>query len=183
MKIDFPKDFQQELEGKINVRAEDVFDTLQSPDKTDRVSMRDLELHFALKRFPQLPEPYFLLAYGKKEEDQLQVNMAWKLRPDLHPEIERISPLNLLETFARKYGLALTIGSKTSPFFSEESVYLSQEEWERGVRVQSPKEHQYVQQTYLRTEIDDRGRRLDCALAYCIDIDRYREWGSGRLKD
>lgn len=174
MEINFPEDFRQELSGKLEINPDDVTDTLTSPDKTDQITMGDLSIHIASRRIPQIPSPYYLLTYGQVNDDRLQVNMAWKLSPDLHPDIERVSPLNLLEVFAREYGLKLRIGSKTSPFFLEETLYLTPEEWERGVEVQAPGEHQYVQQTFLKTERDEQGRRVDCALAYCIDIDRYR---------
>ncbi len=176
MDIDFPENFQQELSGKLNVAPADVFDTFVSPEKTDEITMGDLTLHFALRQIPQVPTPYYLLTYGRLEGERLQVKMAWKLAPDLHPDMDRVSPLNLLETFAREYGLAMTLGDHTSPFWAEESFSLSRDDWERGVQIATPLEHQYVQQTFLKVHADEHGLRVDCALAYCIDIDRYREW-------
>ncbi|MCF7804451.1 MAG: hypothetical protein K9N46_09435 [Candidatus Marinimicrobia bacterium] len=176
MEINFPKAFQDELSEKLGILPEDVTDTLHQPDQSETLKVDTLQLTFATKFIPQTPAPYFILAYGQQLHDQLQVRMAWKLSPSLGKNLITVSPIELLRQFALEYGLRVIIGQETRRFYLDETIRIDTEATQETIAIQNPENHEYVEQIIAKTERSDKGYQVKCALALCIDIDRYRTW-------
>jgi len=176
MRIHFPERFQNELRDKLGIESEDVFDAILHHDAEETHEIDGLILGFHQKYFPQIPNPYYLLVNGQIADDELKVQMAWKIFPSLSESIEEYSPLELLEMFAMEFGLPIAIGDVKRRFFFDESVNIRREDWRDSIVIENPLGHEYVQQIFTKTEEYEGEIRLTCALGVCIDIDRYRTW-------
>jgi len=174
LKADLPEAFQQELREKFDLRTEDILDTVRDPEMEDRLVLNGLELGFFQKYIPQSPAPYYMLVYGRRLGSKLQVNMAWKIRPNFHQDIHSPSPLDTLEEFARQYGLEISLAETRDRFFLNRTFVLENGSEGEGLRIHNPEGHEYVQQIFTRTSELEGKTVIECALAMCIDIDLYR---------
>ena len=176
MDIHFPEEYQQELNDKLGVAPEEILDVIHKPDKIDLPTIDGLSLMFFLKRVPQMPQPYYLLVYGQFVDDQFRVHMAWKIYPSLDDRMADLQPVELLEVFAQKFGMPVSLGPVQRRFFFDETVQMPQENWRESIVVENPDGHEYVQQIFTRADEVNGEIHLRCALGLCIDVDRYRTW-------
>lgn len=172
--VELPEAFARELRDKFNLQSEDILDTIRKPETEDHLVMDDLELDLFLRYIPQSPRPYYVLAYGRRVDDILQLNMAWKLRPDFFRTIRSASLLDTLREFALQYGLEISISGEKRRFFSNRKFIISDESTTQDLRIHNPDSHEYVQQIFTRTSQQQGKTVVECALAMCIDMDLYR---------
>jgi len=174
MDIQFPEQFQQELSDKFLISPMDVLDTIQSPDSFQKVQLDDLTLHFYLKEIPQTDEPFYLLAYGRQEDDTFMLDMSWKLQRDWYPDLNDLTLVELLGEFAGTFGLPVSINGETQQFYFDREFRVPVNNWQNTIHISNPENHDYVQQIFTKQYLTDETVVIRCALGLCIDIDRYR---------
>lgn len=172
--VELPEAFEKELRDKFNLHPEDILDTIREPEAEERLVMDDLELDFFQRYIPQSPAPYHVLAYGRRIDNILQVNMAWKLQPDFSRTIRSGSPLDIIRKFAMHYGLEISFFGNKSRFFLNRKFIMPNDNKDQDLRIHNPEGHEYVQQIFTRTLQQQQKTVVECALAMCIDMDLYR---------
>ena len=177
MKIKFGKSFRHEVSAKYGIRPRHVEEAISKPDQHLPVSLGgDIEIHFFTKFVETSRNPYYLLIHGLMTNQALAVDMAWKIFPDLHPDIKSLNPLQLFHEFTRIYGLRITIGNMTDHIIYNESIPIPSGGSANIVGIENPNRHSFQQSFMIR--LTDAGQQniVECALAYCIDTDKYSRW-------
>jgi len=175
MGILFTDLFKKECQNKFQVTEAQVQQTITNPDRRQVVEFNGLKLGFFLKK--QTEGKYYLLVCAHWEKGNLLVDLAFKILPSLVEEVKTLEPLVLLQQLALKFGLTIRIGKQLNKFIFRESIPLKpNDKPAKIVKILNPENHPFLQSIFIKIRQKGNTKVADCALAYCIDLERYSKW-------
>lgn len=180
-RIIFSELFKNECECKLQIIEDQVRQVIANPDETETVKFDDLELIFFIKKLPHLESENFILVCSHLKDENLLVDLAFRILPELVDEIKTIQPIILLQELALKFGLTIRIGQQHNKFIFRESISLkSSQDLKKLIEIMNPYNHSFMQSIFIKINQKGNIKIANCALAYCIDSDKYMAWLMGK---
>ena len=177
MQLKFTDLFKNEISTNFGIRPSHIESLVQKPDKSQNVILEDKkELKFYTKEISSVRIPYTLLTYGRLQNAELFIDVAFKIYPDLHPDVIAMTPVQILHTFANRFGLELRVGNLVDKFIFNQTLLTGQNDNVNLISIQNPENHKFMQQAFIRKSIENNKIKIDCALVFCIDIDEYLKY-------
>ena len=177
MRIIFTDLFKKECRDKFRITEDQVQQAITNPDEQQFANFDDLSLRFFVKKMLEAEGEHYLLVCTRLEGSNLLVDLAFKILPELVEEVKTLDPLILLQMLALKFGLTIRIGQQFNKFIFRESISLkSSVEPAKLVEVLNPENHSFIQSMFIKIEQQGDMKIANCALAFCIDLDRYLSW-------
>lgn len=99
-----------------------IAQAIDKPDTTQVLEYKGMEVYFYLKRINIATPPYILMIVATPKKGQLVVENALKIYHSLGLDLEGKAPIEILEMLAERFGYKVTVGSKTTKFFLQESI-------------------------------------------------------------
>lgn len=119
MKLKFTDLFKNECSNKFGIRPSHIENLIAQPDKSQNVILEGgQELKFYVKNISSVQLPYLLLAYGRMLNTELNIDMAFKIYPDFHSDLDSMMPVQILYELANRFGLDIQVGNLRSKFTS-----------------------------------------------------------------
>jgi hypothetical protein len=116
------------------------------------------------------------LVSGQLRNHWFEALEAYPLRMDLAVSLESKSPLEVLRTFANRFGIDIEFGSKKQKFLMLEKVKVQKSDGPQQIIRWTTRPKELIGSTYLRLLETKSGRFAEVALAYGIDLAKYKEW-------
>jgi len=181
MRIIFTDLFKKECRDKFQITEDQVQQAITNPDKRQVANFDDLSLRFFIKRMPEPQGEHYLLVCTRLEGSNLLVDLAFRILPELVEEVKTLNPIILLQQLALKFGLTIRVGQQLNKFIFRESIPIkSSIEPAKLVEVLNPKNHSFIQSMFIKIERQGDMKIANCALAFCIDEDKYLSWLIGK---
>ncbi|MGB9372233.1 MAG: hypothetical protein WCB79_09940, partial [Halobacteriota archaeon] len=137
------------------------------------ISLFGEQLNLYLKE--EIGNGYCLLLSALAEEPYLLVDLGFKIPPAVIDDISSAVPLDVLRDLALTFGLTIRIGPEANKFIIQRTIPLPETlEPTEIVEIINPKSHSFAQSVIVRPNYDLK--TVDCALAFCIDLDSYCDW-------
>lgn len=95
MNIKFTDYFNSGCKDKFHIAPSSIREAVSNPNDSQEFTFKGLNLLFVTKQL----DKYTLLTYGRKNGDQLIVDFAFKIMPDLIKGVEIRRPVDLLQKF------------------------------------------------------------------------------------
>ena len=174
MNVIFTQLFDEEISGKLGITRKYVSQVLENPDTQTNFTFDNLELNFYLKYINLTKQEHYLLVCTRKEGGNSIIDLAFKILPSLVNDLRTLDPIMVLQEFVQRFGLVIRIGHQLNKFIIEETVLADViPEPVKIVEIINPLNHSFLQSVYLRVE---NKNVIKCAIAYCIDTEKYKEW-------
>ena len=181
MEIIFTELFKKECQNKFQITGGQAKQVITSPDKQEVAKFDDLDLRFFVKKMPEPEGEYYLLVCTCLEGGNLVVGLAFRILPELVEEVKTLEPIILLQQLALKFGLTIRVGQQLSKFIFRESISVKPSDKPvRLIEVLNPENHPFMQSMFIKIEQQGDVKIANCALAFCIDSDRYLSWLMGK---
>jgi|Deesub1362B_J571_1020462.scaffolds.fasta_scaffold02209_11 hypothetical protein len=178
MKIIFTDLFKNECKIKFKIEENIIQQAITDPNAKNIVKLDDKEFIFLIKKLPELNNEY-LLVCTRKEANKLMVDLAFRILPELVEEARTLEPIIILQQLAMKFGLTIRIGPQLNKFIFKESIPIeSSIKTQSLVEIHNPEKHKFIQNILLK--VDKKNKLAICALAFCIDVDKYMSWLIGK---
>jgi hypothetical protein len=171
MAVVFSDQFQDICEGRLGITKESVTEAILQPDKEQRVQSQGLTITMYSKKAAGL------LVITHLAGDQQVVDLAFRIRENL-PEKTAV-PLQIVKALAQKTGLEIRIGERQARFIYNEIVPSSDADLKKAIRVDNPENHATASLIWARSRQNNMGPMVQCAMAFCIDLDAYEKWLAG----
>lgn len=174
MNIYFSDKFNEEAEN-FEIRRSHVEQVIENPAKTEDLEFDGLSLEFYTRRVSEAKVPHYLWVEGKREEDGgLTVFAAYKIPTDLHPDMESLTPLEMLRLFLERFGLKVRIGDLEDTLIMKKIVPIEPEK---------PDQIQFKDSgtlgsgsAWVKLEENDGQWVAKSALAYTVNYEDYMDW-------
>jgi len=184
MNVTFSDIFNHEVAENFGIKKELVQQVLDNPESESRVVLDELILGFYIKRVVIDKKDYCLLVCTRIQDNSIFVDLAFKILPELVITIKTVEPIIVLQELAQKFGLSIRIGSQLNKFIVRETIPIEKGvETTNIVNIINPKNHSFLQSIYLKIQQQNDTQLINCAIAYCIDTDKYRAWLQGNSVD
>lgn len=173
LKIEFSEKFDEEAEI-FQIRRSHVEQAINDPDKTEDLDYEGLCLRFFIRRVDEARPPYYLLVETKVDDDTLVVYAAYKIAFDLHPALDRLTPLQVLAEFLDRFGLNVRIGTYESNLIMKTAIPIEPEK-----KDQFEFAHSGIMgsgSAWVKVEQEDGQWLAKSALAYTVNYGDYLEW-------
>lgn len=181
MSIIFTELFKKECRDKFQITETQVQEAIISPNEQQVTKFDELELRFFVRRIPQAGGEYYLLVCTRWENGNLLVDLAFRIPTELADGAKTLKPIILLQQLALKFGLTIRVGQQLNRFIFRELIPIElSNESTKLVEVINPDNHSFMQSMLIRIEQKGDAKIANCALAYCIDSDRYLSWLTGK---
>ena len=181
MRIIFSELFKNECQNKFQITEDQVKQVITSPDKQQATKFDNLDLKFFVKEKLEPGGKYYLLVCTHLKDSNFLVDLAFRILSELVEEVKTLEPIILLQQLALKFGLTIRIGQKLNKFIFSESIPIKpSHEQTKLVEVLNPENHSFLQSMFVKIEQQGDMKVANCALAFCIDSDRYLSWLVGR---
>ena len=158
--------------------ATQIRNACESPTDTQLVRWDDLQVLIFARAFASHTD----LVGIATSTDPWTTVFGFRVFPDLcETPLDELTPLQIVNLMADRFGLMMTIGDKSGRFFSEQEVDISTiarsgHASGKLVDVENPNER-----FYAATEaVEYRGNSVRIALAFTIDTMQYWQWASNR---
>jgi|GEM_PF-1506014 len=178
----FTEMFKRECRDKFNISEERVQQAIKAPNAQQILELDDLELGFFVKQEYIVPNnKTYLLVCSRKEKENWLIDAAFIVPHDLVDEVNPLEPIIILQKFVQKFGLMIRIGDQYNKFIFRESIYPNENiNLAKLTEIINPANHSFMQRVFIKLEQKNDRKIINCALAYCIDIDEYSAYLSGR---
>ena len=181
MNIVFTELFNKECRDKFQISETQVQQAITSPDEEEAAKFDELEVRFFVRQMPQAGGKYYLLVCTRWEGSNLFVDLAFRILTELVDEVKTLKPIILLQQLALKFGLTIRVGQQLNKFIFRELIPIElSNEPTKLVEVVNPGNHSFMQSMFIKIEQQGEEKVANCALAYCIDSDRYLSWLTGK---
>jgi len=135
---------------------------------------------FFVKKMHEPEGEYCLLICTHLKNGNLLVNLAFRILPELVEEVKTLDPIILLQQLALKFGMPIQIGDQIKKFIFRESIPIKasheQTKLEKLAKVFNPANHSFIQSMFIKIEQKGEIEVANCAIAFCIDLNRYLSW-------
>jgi len=180
MRIIFTESFKNECQNKFQITENQAKQAIANPDKQIVAKIDDLDIRFFVKRMLEPKDDYCLLICTRSESNDLLVNLAFRILPELVKEVKTLDPIILLQWLALKFGLPIQIGQQIKKFIFRESIPIKasheQTKLEKLAKVFNPANHSFIQSMFIKIKQKGDIEVANCAIAFCIDLNRYLSW-------
>ena len=177
----FTEMFKKECRDKFQITETMVQQALTSPNEQETAKFDELELRFFVKQMLHAGGKYYLLVCTRWDGSNLLVDLAFRIPIELVDEAKTLKPIILLQQLALKFGLTIRVGQQLNKFIFRELIPIKLSgEPTKLVEVINPDNHSFTQTMFLKLERQGDVKIANCALAYCIDSDRYLSWLLGQ---
>lgn len=175
LQIEFSEKFDEEAEI-FQIRRSHVEQAINDPDKTEELNYEGLQLRFFLRRVDEATPSYYLLVETKEDEDgdKLVVYAAYKIAFDLHPALDRLSPLQVLGEFLERFGLKVRIGTYEGNMIMKMAIPIEPEKKDQFEFAHSG--FMGSGSAWVKVEQEDGQWVAKSALAYTVNYGDYLEW-------
>lgn len=181
MNIVFTELFSKECRDKFQITEAQVQQAITSPNEQEAVKFDELELRFFIKQMPQDGEKYYLLVCTRLDGSNLLVDLAFRIPTEFVDEAKTLKPFILLQQLALKFGLTIRVGQQLNKFIFGETIPIKPfDKPTELVEVINPENHSFMQSMFIKIEQQGDEKIANCALAYCIDSDRYLSLLTGK---
>ncbi|MCK4339465.1 MAG: hypothetical protein KAW87_05715, partial [Candidatus Cloacimonetes bacterium] len=181
MRIIFSELFKNECQNKFQITEDQAKQVITSPDKQQATKFDNLDLKFFVKEKFEPGGKYYLLVCTHLKDGNFLVDLAFRILSELVEEVKTLEPIVLLQQLALKFGLTIRIGQKLNKFIFSESIPIKpSHDQTKLVEVLNPENHSFLQSMFVKIEQRGDIKIANCALAFCIDSDRYLSWLLGR---
>ena len=175
MQTEYTEHFYKETSKKYGIKASQVDRLVGNPEKKQDVELEgDLQLQFFVGPIPMSRPKQYLLTYGHVNGYTLRISRAYRLYFDYKEKVAELTPVQLLNEFANRFGLEVTVGRLKGKFLFDQKIPI-----DHGVSptqlvsVHNPNNHAFTQEMWMRINEKEEERVVDCALVFCIDNTRY----------
>jgi len=174
--------FKEMASERYGVRSALVDRLIRHPDREQAVNFESgLILKFFAGRVPFTRPKQYLLTYGRVNGNELEITRAFKVYSDFHPDVESLTPIQLLIEIAERFGLEVTVGRLKGKLLFNQKVPISEAvSGTQLVSIQNPKDHSFLQEMAVMITQEGDQRIANCSLVYCIDTDTYTRYLKGR---
>lgn len=177
--IDFVDTFDQVSQDTHVTRAQ-AQEVLRSPDKTQILTLPNHWLRLSLKRV-RVSREFFLMVGSSEVKGKPVIAWALRILPDLAPNMEALSPLEMLKKLTERFGVNVTVGTTTAKFIEHATA----ESFGPPVKILSfanPFDHAIVHVpttkcfvvTYTTRRLPPE--RHEACWVFAIDTVSYRKW-------
>ncbi len=181
MNIVFTELFNKECRDKFQIAETHVEEAITSPNEKEAAKFDELEVRFFVKQMLQAGDKYYLLVCTRWDGNSLLVDLAFRIPTELVDEAKTLKPIIILQQLALKFGLTIRVGQQLNKFIFRELIPITRaEEPAKIIEVINPEKHSFLQLMFIKIEQQGDARIANCALAYCIDSDRYLSWLMGK---
>jgi hypothetical protein len=164
--------------GGCNFPRTRILAACETPDRTQRISWNGLIVDIHAKACGGRLDVVGVAV----TKEPWRVMFALEAYPDLCDRpLGELTPVQIVERLADRFGLMVTIGNRSGRFFLEEEIPLpgdSRKQWYRPqlFELENVENHPFVLPAAATRE--DLVARV--ALGFCIDLARYGDWINGR---
>lgn len=137
---------------------------------------KEREVLLFTKVFEGSGTPVLYLAITHQTDHAIEVAEVYRIRRDLADGVFRLPPLDVLRLLVEKFGLPIAIGETTQKFILSKQIQVKQSTAKLIEVVRFGKLPKFYLSSMVKVTGTHSRRIVDCALAYCIDHDKYREW-------
>ena len=137
---------------------------------------KEREVLLFTREFREHRERVLYLAVTHQTDHAIEVAETYRIRRDLAHDVFRLPPLKVLELFVERFGLLISIGGTTQKFILSEQIKVERSAAKLVEVVRLADIPSYHVSVMVKVTGTRSHRIVDCALAYCIDRDKYREW-------
>ncbi len=177
MRIKYTDYFRNEASTKFGIRPAHVEGLVRQPEKTQNVILEGgQELKFYAKQITSIHIPFTLIAFGRLVNDELNVDMAFKLYDDLISNFNQTQPVQMLYELANVFGLEVTVGKLTTNFIFSQSIIIEEGAAANLVSIANPLDHSYAGSMLIKQSSEGEKIKVDCTLVFCIDTTEYLEY-------
>lgn len=177
MRIIFTELFKSECQNKFQITEDQVQQVITSPNEQQVAKFDDLELRFFVKKMLHPEGEHYLLICTRLEGGNLLVDLAFRILSELIEEAKMLKPIILLQQLALKFGLTIRVGQQLNKFIFRELIPIKlSDKPAKLVEVFNPENHSFIQSMFIKIEQQGDVKIANCALAYCIDSDKYTFW-------
>lgn len=169
MNIKFTDLFNKESREKFHIAESNVREAITNPTDSQEITYKGLSLLFTTKQLDQ----YTLLIFGRKDADEISVDLAFKIKPDLVKGAAIRKPMDLLQKLIERFGLVTSIGDLSQKLFIEQTIEIKQNAYTDIVKIANPDNHNFAQSMFIRI---NNSKQVECAMAFAIDTTKYIEW-------
>jgi len=147
----------------------------RNPQSTEVVRIAELQVKLYARRIERANVKHHWVVVG--EDPQGAIDFAIKVPADSHDDLESMTPFQMLELAVQKAGADLIFDGATTRMVRSREFEI------RGRTPDQILEPLYkpgldaILRMYMKG--DQRTGRGLCALAFAIDLDKYREWTRG----
>lgn len=153
MNIVFTQTFDVVFNKKFGIRPRHVKSVVNKPDQQIPVTFfEDLEIVFYCKKIESGKTPFYLLVHGHIKDNDLIIDSAWRIYPDIHPDIEHLNPLQMLHLFTQTYGLELTIAETTDRLHFKQEFIVSDISEAQIMQIHNPNNVPCMASTFFKVK-------------------------------
>jgi hypothetical protein len=183
MNLIFTDLYEQEVREKFGITRNHVRDALNSPDSQSAITLEDFEIVYYIKRILHSKGKLYLLVATHKIAEDIFVDLAFRILPELISDINTIEPIIVLQELIQRFGLTIRIGYQLNKFIFREIIPIdnSNSDETQLVQIINPNNHSFLQSIFMKIENQGSVKIVNCAMAFCIDTDEYSEWVQGKL--
>lgn len=181
MIIIFTEFFKNECQNKLQITDDQIKQIITNPDREQVVKSNNLELKFFVKRMVEPEGEHYFLVCTRSEGDNLLVDLAFIILPELVQEAKTLQPIILLQELALKFGLTIRVGQQLNKFILKESIPIQlNDEVNKLVEIVNPENHSFMHSMIFKIRQTGDIKIADCSIAYCIDSNKYMSWLTAR---
>jgi len=161
---------------EFGIRRNHVERAVLDPDKTKDVIPDDgLAIKFFCKHITQTTPPHWLLVYCRQEQNEdLSVDMAYRLYSDLHPDFGSLTPTEMLYELTQRFGIEVEVGEQKRKLILQETIEAAPGQNEIPLtKIQGSQGSEPISSMYFRIREDEGRRVFDCVLVYSLDTEKY----------
>jgi hypothetical protein len=179
----FSDSFKKICQTDFQISRSNAARAVLEPDKEESLIGGGKELVFYVKE-AKVDSGLFLLIFGERKPEAVLIHLAFKIYGDMLVDIDSLTPLELLERFANKFGLPVTVGNQTSTFIAAKRIKIPGDSNEADlITIHADHGQELINPSVICiSERDGHGFTADVGLAYCIDKAAYVSWLAGYRK-
>ncbi len=170
MDINFTDLFKKESQDKFSISTEEVENTINNPSKSEEIAYEGLSLKF----YTKANGDKLLLVLGREISNQITIDLAFRIKPDLDKKLAIFKPAQILEKLIDRFGLEVEIGETKSKFILANEISIKPGEASNLVKVNNSKNHLFTTSMFIK--INEDKTKAQCALVFALDVDSYLEW-------
>jgi hypothetical protein len=176
-----PKEFLRTFRP-LGVREQHVENAIHKPDEVQHLLTQDaLELErdvmslFMKAVRPEKEDGHWLLVQTVRKGMDQVAQAAWRIYPSDFDDLEHAEqPIDVLEAFARRFGVELMVGTQTGKFIAVEAFRKGSGVSVGEVTIPNPPRGVQYFASYSQ-RVTTKPDILNVGVAYCINVNEYKE--------
>lgn len=160
---------------EFGIRPRHIAEAVQTPDQTRTAVLGvGLTINFYMKRIEATKPSHYLLIHGREIDGAIVVDAAFRCYPDLHPNIDSLTPTELLFALVDRFGVDVTVGATTKKIILDESIEASP--GQDIPLITATAGTSWHGSMYFKRSDRNGKPHIDCALVYAIDAKKYTHY-------